>query len=89
MKLMWIARIARQGAIYDASEAENRFLMAKWPIRWFGNGDFPENEEKGIPESKNDFDNTPCFRMFLQANQSNVNKANILKKTRKHALYRV
>ena len=44
---MWIARIARTGAIYDASVAAQAFHGGRIVGLVIGNGDFAENEEKG------------------------------------------
>ena len=62
-KLMWIARIARPGAIYDASAAAQTFSTAEL-IEFLGDGNlFPDNDEKG-PFSEEDFDRMPGFADF-------------------------
>ena len=52
-----------------------------------GNEDFPENEENADfrKERKKDSEHMPRYRKFLQANQSGVCKAELLKKNKKTA----
>ena len=51
-ELMWIARITRQAAIYDASAADQTFHEGKMVDSAVGNGDFSENEENGDPQKE-------------------------------------
>ena len=84
-KLIWVARIARTGAIYGASAATRTFSDGEMADSVIGNEDFSENEEKGISKKKKDSDRMPVYRKFLQTNRSNVNKANFLEKIRRRA----
>ena len=49
-KLIWVARIARTGAIYGASAATRTFAEGEMIDSIIAKGDFPENEEKGDPQ---------------------------------------
>ena len=68
-KLMWIARIARPGAIYDASAAALTFSAGKMIDISEGKEDCSENEENGDPqkESENDFGRIPGFLKIYTA----------------------
>ena len=63
-KLMWIARIARPGGIYDASAAAQTCLMAKCSIRRLGTKSRPKWRKGIFPERKHDFEHMPGFRNF-------------------------
>ena len=62
-KLMWIARIGRPGAIYDASAAAQTFSVGKWSICWEKKKTFHKNEEQEYSQKewKNDFERVPGF----------------------------
>ena len=65
-KLMWISRIARPGAIYDASAAAQTFYEGNWRFA-SGQEEFSkladgENEQKEI---RCDFQHMPCCQDFF------------------------
>ena len=82
---MWIARISRPGAIYDASAAAQKFPDGKTIESKGGNGNFPQigEQEDYQKEGNNDFEHIPGFRTFLKAHQSSVSKVNLLGKIRR------
>ena len=76
---MWIPRIARPGAIYDASAAAQTFPGGEL-IGALEKGDGSlENGEKEVPEGgkKEDFGRVPGFAKFLGGGLKNVNKWNL------------
>ena len=80
---MRIARIARPGAIYDASASVTKFSAAE--MIEFQAGEFCSgNEGKEIftEEDEEDFDRMPDFAEFKSGGQE-ANKVNILKSIRK------
>ena len=82
---MWIARIGRPGEIYNASAAVQTFSECKWSIRWPKMGNFWKWENGDFQKARMIFDHMPVFSNFLQGEPSDVNKVNILKKTRNRA----
>ena len=82
-KLMWIARIARPGAICDASESAQTFPTEE-TIEFLEEEEFcPKNEEKEIPtEEEEDFEHMPGFADF-KSWRRDENKANLPKKNKK------
>ena len=83
---MWIARIARPGAIYDASAASHTFSTGEL-VGFLGEeNSLSENEEKEpISEEEEDFDHIPGFADFKNKKQQ-ANKVNISKKNKKLTL---
>ena len=83
-KLMWIARIARPGAIYDASASAQTFSAAEmmdFLEEEEEESTLSENEEKIALTEEEDFDHMPGFAEFKSRRQA-ANKANILKTER-------
>ena len=81
---MLIARIARPGAISDASGSSQTFTECKMVDSQGGNGDFRIPKRGFQKEEKNDFlAHVPGFQTFLKGNQSSVNKVNRLEKIRR------
>ena len=83
-KLMRIARIARPGAIYDASAAAQTFPEGKWSTQWSKMRISPKMQKREIFRRKG--------RMIMstfhvlkktQERQSDVNKVDLLKKNKK------
>ena len=81
-KLMWIALIARPGAIYDASAAAQTFSGGEL----FDISDRCEeilgNGENGVPQKgkKNDFGRMSGFSEFTGGQQKDVNEVNLPRK---------
>ena len=83
-KLMWIARIARHDAIYDASAAAQTFSVEKMEIFIEEEGEEEKEvqkieEELPLKEEEEFFDHMPDFANF-KLRRLEANKANILKK---------
>ena len=74
---MWIARIARPGAIYDASASSKTFPTGE-VVDLLEESTLSENEEKISLTEEGDFDHMPGFAEFKSRRQS-ANKANIFK----------
>ena len=80
---MWIARIARPGAIYDASAAAQTFSVGEMGI-------FTEEEETEVRQieevyfliEEDLYDHMPGFARFKSRKQE-ADKANILKRERR------
>ena len=75
-KLMWVARIPRPGAIYDASTAAQTFSMGKMvdisdEIEVFSENGEKEDHPKA---SKNDFEPIPGFSYFYRSNKRMLTK---------------
>ena len=85
-KLMRIARIARPGAIYDASAAAQTFSDG-WRLEVLEHGGWAilENGENEVPtsEKKEDFERMSGFSKFMGDRQKGVNTSNLLKKNKK------
>ena len=84
-KLMWLARIARPGAIYDAPAAARNFANSK-PGNCDGEISNEENEEGNANENNpkpSDFAHIPGFRNFIASKSKDANKVNLLKKQKK------
>ena len=84
-KLMWLARIARPGAIYDASAAAQNFANFKPEIDDEENS-FEENEKENAYTDNpkpSDFDHIPGFKNFMEKKSENVNKVNLFKQRRR------
>ena len=83
---MWLARIARPDAIYDASEAAQNFANCKPDV---SKEEISENEIQeeepinvDVPKPK-DFEHMPGFKDFLLESPKEANKVNLFKKPRK------
>ena len=84
-KLMWLARIARPDAIYDASAAAQNF--ANWQPD-VSKDEISEDEIQEGPikvdvPKPNDSEHTPGFKDFLFENSKEVNEVNLFKKPKK------
>ena len=84
-KLMWLARIARPDAIYDASAAAQNFANWKPDV---SKGEISEDEIQEEPikvdvPKPNDFEHMPGFKDFLLENSKEANKVNLFKKPKK------
>ena len=82
---MRIARIARPGAIYDASTAAQTFPECEIIEENVECGEiFKIEEEEGLTKSKeNDFEHMPGFTKILHGEQMDVNKVNLFGGIRK------
>ena len=82
---MGSARIARPGAIYDASAAAQTFSVGKTIDILGEKEDFSENEENEDPqkERENDFEQIPGFSKILQGRQTDVDELDLLKGNKK------
>ena len=85
-KLMWLARIARPDAIYDASVAAQNFANWKPDV---SKGEISEDEiqeeepiKVDVPKP-NDFEHMPGFKDFLLGNSKEASKVNLFKKPKK------
>ena len=76
---MWLARIERPGAIYNASAAARTFSEWERADLEVGKAEFSKIEDEGYvqKEIKSDFEHMPGFQAFLRKNRPNVNKANL------------
>ena len=84
-KLMRLARIARPGAIYDASAAARNFANFK-PGNCDGDVSFEENEGGNANADKpkpSDSERIPGFKNFAGNKSGSVNKANLPKQRKK------
>ena len=84
-KLMWLARIARPDAIYDASAAARNFANFK-PGNCNEVISFEENKEENDNDDNPkpiDFEHIPGFKNFMANKSGDVNKVNLLKQQKK------
>ena len=82
---MRIARIARPGAIYDASAAAQTFSGGGLlDVSEKGGGSLENGEMDVSPIwKKEDFEHMPGFAKFMGGRRKDVNKGNLLKKRKK------
>ena len=84
-ELMWLSRIARPGAIYDASAAAQNFANFKQENcnEEITDGENEEeNANEDVPKSS-DFEHIHGFRNILAGKSKDANKANLLKTQKK------
>ena len=84
-KLMWLARIARPGAIYDAPAAARNFANFK-PENGDGGISFEGNEKENAYTDNpkpGDFEHIPGFKNFVEKKSENANKVNLFKQRKK------
>ena len=84
-KLMWLSRIDRPDAIYDASAAAQNFANFKPDVT---NGEISWDEMQEEPvkvdvPKPNDFEHMPGFKDFLLDNTKEAHKVNLFKKPKK------
>ena len=83
-KLMWIARIAQPGAIYDASASAQKFTDGELTDVVKKGEEFSENGWKEVSEGEKqeDFRRMADFAKFMGERQKDVNKVNLFKKNK-------